>query len=67
MEHTSTLWKTFINRYDLKNVFCGLINVGNYRIILEIHNACLHMKGSEDLRNKEILLNAFNQLFFKHI
>lgn len=62
MEHCSS------NTYDLKNVSYSQINVGNSHIFpVEIHKACLHVKGSEDLCYKETLLKAFPQIFSKCI
>lgn len=60
MEHSSS------NTYKLKNVSCSQINVENSHIFpWEIHNACLHIKGSEALCYKQTLLKAFPQMFSK--
>lgn len=62
MEHCAS------NTYDPKNVSYGQINMGNSHILpMEIHQACLHIKGSEDLCYKEALWKAFPQMFSKCI
>lgn len=62
MEHCAS------NTYDPKNVSYSQINMGNSHILpMEIHQACLHIKGSEDLCYKEALWKAFPQMFSKCI